>query len=349
MRAFKQQPLLGMVTFRGHCDRTWPCTTVLRGTASEDGWGKRGCAWGWNGVLETCWVLGAFDRELPKLHGVVVKRQREETWAKRPSYFGTEASCLRARLHSVTNDACMPAQCLPQAESNLGTVRTLRCVPSITSAAFLDRLSSSLELLQLSFVDFEKRRGKKTTSNIAPKGQKSDHGKRPNFEVVDLSLWKRYEHRSSTSTKLVVRAKAPSRFQVLPAWGRVPAIAQKRYISRVIMPWHFAKFHAIWLRPSILCIHGPTGHVHARGGRGEWARVHSTVPQRAKLHKQSLRGHEEFAVIWIFHCSRDETGICSYWFIQNSIGSALAVFAHSLIDLEYWWSRIPRIPVQHRS
>ena len=36
MRAFMQQPLLGMVIFRGHCYRTCPCTTVFRGTGSED-------------------------------------------------------------------------------------------------------------------------------------------------------------------------------------------------------------------------------------------------------------------------------------------------------------------------
>ena len=152
------------------------------------------------------------------------------------------------------------------------------CIASPPSRALLslDRLSSSLELVQLRFVDFEEKKRKNYLKHRS-EGHKSDHGKCPNFEVVDLSLWKRYEHRSSTSTKLVVRAKAPSRFQVLPARGRVCA---KRYIFRDVMPWHFAKFLASWLRPSIPCIHGPTGHVHARGGRGEWARVHSTVPQR---------------------------------------------------------------------
>ena len=49
------------------------------------------------------------------------------------------------------------------------------CVASPPSRALpsSDRLSTSLELVQLSFVDFEEKNRKKTTSNIAPKGTKA--------------------------------------------------------------------------------------------------------------------------------------------------------------------------------
>ena len=70
-----------------------------------------------------------------------------------------------------------------------------------------------------SVLSISKKRIEKNYLKHRSEGHKSDHGKCPNFEVVDLSLWKSSEHRSSTSTNPVVRAKAPSRFQVLPARG----------------------------------------------------------------------------------------------------------------------------------
>ena len=85
----------------------------------------------------------------------------------------TEASCLRARLHSVTNDACMPVQCLPHARNRILELSEL-CVASPPSRALpsSDRLSSSLELVQLSFVDLEEKKGKKLPQTSLRRAQK---------------------------------------------------------------------------------------------------------------------------------------------------------------------------------
>ena len=166
MRAFVQQPLLGVVIFRGYCDRTWPCTTVLRGTASEDGWGKERCAWRWNGVLETRWVRGTLDRELTKLHGVVVKRQREVTWANWSFMF----ACASAFSHQRCVHACtVSASC---EKSNLGTVRTLRCVPSIASAAFLGQIEFLPRTCSTQFCRFGRKEEKKLPQTSLRRAQK---------------------------------------------------------------------------------------------------------------------------------------------------------------------------------
>ena len=146
----------------------------------------------------------------------------------------TEASCLRACLHSVTNDACMPVQCLPHAEIESWNCQNFALRPLHRERCFLVQIEFLPRTCSTQVCRF-RRKEEKNYLKHRSEGHKSDHGKCPNFEVVDLSLWKRYEHRSSTSTKLVVRAKAPSRFQVLPARGRVRA---KRYIFRDVMPWH---------------------------------------------------------------------------------------------------------------
>ena len=82
------------------------------------------------------------------------------------------------------------------------------CVASLPSRAPLssDRLNSSLELAQLSFVDFEKKKRKKLLQTSLRRAQERPR-QMSELEVVDLSLWKSYEHRSSTSTKLVAVQK----------------------------------------------------------------------------------------------------------------------------------------------
>ena len=134
--------------------------------------------------------------------------------AKLPSYFGTEASCLCARLHSVTNDVCMSAPCWSQADSKSWNCQDLRCVPSIASAAFFGQIEFLPRTCSTQFCRFRRKAEIKYFKHRS-EGHKSDHGNCPNFEVVDLSLWKNHDHRSSTSKKLVVRAKVPSRFQAL--------------------------------------------------------------------------------------------------------------------------------------
>ena len=144
------------------------------------------------------------------------------------------SACASAFSHQRCLHACtVSAAC---EKSNLGTVRTLRCVPSIASAAFVGQIEFLPRTCSTQFCRFGRKEEKKNYLKHRSEGHKSDHVKCLNFEVVDLSLRKSYKHRSSTSTKLVVRAKARTRFQVLPARGRVPAIAQKRYIFRDVMP-----------------------------------------------------------------------------------------------------------------
>ena len=68
--------------------------------------------------------------------------------------------------------ACLYSVCRIQ-KSNLGTVRTLRCVPSVASAAFLGQIEFLPRTCSTQFCRFRRKEEKKTTSNIAPKGTKA--------------------------------------------------------------------------------------------------------------------------------------------------------------------------------
>ena len=81
------------------------------------------------------------------------------------------SACASAFSHQRCVHACtVSAAC---EKSNLGTVRTLRCVPSIASAAFLGQIEFLPRTCSTQFCRLGRKEEKKTTSNIAPTGTKA--------------------------------------------------------------------------------------------------------------------------------------------------------------------------------
>ena len=81
------------------------------------------------------------------------------------------SACASAFSHQRCVHACtVSAAC---EKSNLGTVRTLRCVPPSRALPSSDRLSSSRELVQLSFVDLEEKKRKKLPQTSLRTGTKA--------------------------------------------------------------------------------------------------------------------------------------------------------------------------------
>ena len=80
--------------------------------------------------------------------------------------------CVRVCIQSPTMRACVHSVCHRQ-KPNLGTVRTLHCVPSIASAAFLGQIEFLPRTCSTQFSRFRRKEEKKVTSNIALKGTRA--------------------------------------------------------------------------------------------------------------------------------------------------------------------------------
>ena len=79
--------------------------------------------------------------------------------------------CVRVCIQSPLMRACLNSVCRMQ-KSNLGTVRTLRCVPSITSAAFLGQIESLPRTCSTQFCRFRRKEEKKLPQTSLRMAQK---------------------------------------------------------------------------------------------------------------------------------------------------------------------------------
>ena len=132
-------------------------------------------------------------------------------------------------------------------KSNLGTVRTLRCAPSIASAAFLGQIEFLPRTCSTQFCRFGRKEEKKTTSNIAPKGTKVTTSN-VRTSKLSISACGRATNtvQAPAQSLLSVRKREPVS-RCFQREGESPR-SRKSATFFVMSCLDTAKFHASWLR-----------------------------------------------------------------------------------------------------